>query len=307
MNLIEEHPRVLVALATEKSANELLPALLEGGFRLHRVTSGRSALEQAANLQPDLILLDTTLPDLPVVEIARTLLAGHRVSTTTPVLFVTAEPPTFEQRLDPVRAGARDCVGPWMEGEALRQLCRALVEAKREADRGAAESLFDPATGLYSWQGLVRRARELGSLATRQHQGLACVVFNVAVPGDSAEVRAATAVRCARDAQEAVRLCDAVGRPGNSEFAVLAPATDAAGAVGLAARLAVPIRSAAASALALPTAEVEVRAGYEAVANLAYTPIDPATLLLRAGTALRTGEAEPRRSWLRHFVERDRA
>lgn len=302
----EEQPRLLVAAPADQTANALLPLLVEGGFRLERVTDGRSVLEEASRFQPDLILLDERLPDLSAIDVTRALAAG-RMSFTAPVLLVTAQAPTPKERIGPVRAGARDWIGPWIEPHTLRQLCQAHVDAKREAEEGSAANLVDLSTNLYSWQGLVRRARELGALATRQHQGLACLVFALETRDDPEPRLSEAAVTCALEAQKIVRLCDAVGRPGNSEFAVVAPATTADGAVGLASRLAVPLRAVAANQLGRVPDQIQLRAGYEAVANFAYDPVDPATLLLRAGTALRTGAAEPQRLWLRRFADRDKA
>lgn len=302
----EEQPRLLVAAPADQTASALLPLLLEGGFRLERVMDGRSVLEEASKFQPDLILLDERLPDLSATDVIRALATG-RMSFTAPVLLVTARAPTPKERIGPVRAGASDWIGPWIEPDTLRQLCQAHVDAKREAEHGGAENLVDLTTNLYSWQGLVRRARELGALATRQHQALACLVFALETRDDSAPRLSDAAVTCALEAQKIVRLCDAVGRPGDSEFAVVAPATTADGAVGLALRLAVPLRAIAANQLGRVPEQIQLRAGYEAVANFAYDPVDPATLLLRAGTALRTGAAEPQRLWLRRFADRDKA
>lgn len=279
--------------------------MLEADFQLQRVPSGRAALEDASHLQPDLVLLDSALADMTAAQVCEALLTRHRVSPSTPVLFVTPDPPTFRERVVLVRAGARDGVGPWMEPDAVRELCRAYVDAKRDLDQGASNSLFDAATGLYTWQGLVRRAREFGALAARQHLGLACIVFALDLPPDADTRGTAAVLRSARGVQQAVRLSDAVGRPGNEEFAVLASATDDEGAVGLAARLAIPARAAAAEAVGLDPDTVTVRAGYDAVANFAYKPADPATMLLRAGMALRTGKPEARQRWLRRYVERD--
>lgn len=300
----QDRPRVLVANSTAQSASAPLCAVLAEMFQLHRVSSGRAALEQAPNLQPDLILLDGDLSDLPVAEVTRALLVDRRVSSSTPVLFVTPDPPTFEQRLEKVRAGARTCVGPWVEPEALRALCRAYVEAKHDADRGAADNLFDPVTDLYNWQGLIRRARELGALAMRQHQAMACLVFAVELREVSAAKRGAAVLQCALSARQSVRLSDAVGQPGDAQFAILVPLTEARGVVGLANRLIEPLRISGAKAVDFDPGDIVVLAGYDAVANLAYEPLDPVTLLLRAGMALRSGDAEPKRPWLRRFVPR---
>jgi len=44
-----------------------------------------------------------------------------------------------------------------------------------------------------------------------------------------------------------------------------------------------------------------LRAGYDAVDNLTYSPIDPFELLTRAAAAVRTGIPEPSSPWVRRF------
>lgn len=297
---------VLLAGAAEHAAVGPLAKVLETEFTLTRVATGASALEQASNLQPDLVLVDTALPDLTAPMVCQALFAEHRISTTTPVLFFAPAPPTFEQRLMLLRAGARDSIGLWLPPGDVARLCRAYVDAKREIDQTATENLFDPVTGLYSWQGLVRRARELGALMARQRHGLSCVIFAIDLPPTTQSRHALVATRSAQEVRETLRLSDTVGRPGNAEFAVLAPGTDAGGAVGLAVRLARPARAAVARELGIDPDAVIVRAGYATAINLAYKPEDPATLLLRAGSALYAGTPTPQHAWLRGFVEQPR-
>ena len=76
-----------------------------------------------------------------------------------------------------------------------------------------------------------------------------------------------------------------IGRLGPTEFAALAPGTDALGAQRLAARLAASLEGGT-------PRPVAVRCGYEAVANAGDAPLDPLDLLVRASGALRTGKAE---------------
>src|SRR5256885_427095 len=141
---------------------------------------------------------------------------------------------------------------------------------------------------------LARRARELGALMSRARGGLACVVF--ALDADPADPKAGSIV------VRRARVSDVVGALSPTEFAVLAPSTDHAGAVKLAQRIGAALlevigangSSAAARALQI---------GYDAVPNLKYSPIDPVALLLRATTAVRTGTPEPGCSWMRRFDE----
>jgi DNA-binding response OmpR family regulator len=60
--------------------------LKKDGFTVEAVGDGRSALESARNLKPDLIILDIMLPEMDGFEVARVL----RKEMTTPILMLTA-------------------------------------------------------------------------------------------------------------------------------------------------------------------------------------------------------------------------
>ncbi len=153
---------------------------------------------------------------------------------------------------------------------------------------------MDPTTGLHSRSGLARRARELGALMSRNRGALACVVF--AVEAEPADPKTGSLVA------QSARLSDVVGALGPAEFAVLAPGTDDVGAVKLAERVGGTLREAIRGPgprASWPT----LRIGYDAVANLKYSPIDPVALLSRAAAAVRMGKPEPDRPWVRRFAD----
>ena len=93
------------------------------------------------------------------------------------------------------------------------------------------------------------------------------------------------------------RLSDIVGRLGPSHFLIVAPATGSAGAARLARRFATGFRPAIAQSLP-PDAHARVRAGFTALPNLAYSPVDPTDILARAAVALRDGELSADFEWL---------
>ena len=82
------------------------------------------------------------------------------------------------------------------------------------------------------------------------------------------------------------RSSDAIGRLGQSEFAVIAPATGTEGALRLVRRLGGSIES---SPIPVRGGErsLRVQAGYCAVPDFAESTVDAVELLLRATTALR--------------------
>ena len=93
------------------------------------------------------------------------------------------------------------------------------------------------------------------------------------------------------------RRSDAIGRVGPGEFAVIAPGTDRGGAVLLAERLARAVARASGEGTRAPG----LRAGYDAVANARYTPIEPKNLLARATTALRAAKGQGGPNWIQGF------
>jgi GGDEF domain-containing protein len=89
-----------------------------------------------------------------------------------------------------------------------------------------------------------------------------------------------------------------MGGLGIAEFALLASATSPPGAEKMARRLLQVVESAAPRPAGVPP--LRVRAGYEAVADVHATPIEPAMLLEHASTALHeaaTGNGERIRAY----------
>jgi predicted signal transduction protein with EAL and GGDEF domain len=140
-------------------------------------------------------------------------------------------------------------------------------------------------------RGLARRAHEIGADAFRRRDPLACVVFAPEVEGGKgAESPDVEVQRIAEEIGQLLkrvgRSSDAIGRLGQSEFAVIAPATDTEGALRLVRRLGGSIESAP-----IPVRGGErflrMQAGYCAVPDFAESTVDAVELLLRATTALR--------------------
>src|SRR5438093_3609946 len=225
-----------------QEATRWLRSLLEGGgYAVLQERSGQHALERARTTEPDVILVDAELPDMPGVELCRTLRADPRVSSSTPILLMIREAATRAQRLGALRAGAWECIAPPHDADEILLKIGAYVHAKLDADRARTEGLLDAATGLYNRQGLARRARELGSQAFREHGPLACIVLalDVEPPEPGAAPQQGTSLSPYVQAiKSAARLSDVIGRLSATEFAVLAPGTDAGGARRFAERLA---------------------------------------------------------------------
>jgi PleD family two-component response regulator len=253
-----------------------------------RAYTGQQALERARTSQPDLIILDAQMPDMHGFDVCRTLRNDSRFSATTPIVITTSGPSGRTQRLEAYRAGAWEFLGQPLDGEALLLKLNTFLQSKREVDSLREENLLDPGSGLYNMRGLSRRAREIGAEAFRRRDPVACVVFS---PDSEEEEPEEEEVRRMTDQlallfRQSGRASDAIGRLGQSEYGVIAPATGPEAAVRLVRRLGGAIES---SPIPVRGGErtLKLRAGYCAVPDFAESSVDAVELLLRATTALR--------------------
>jgi len=226
---------------------------------------------------PDLIVLDDSLPDIDPFDASRALRDDPRVGSGVPILLVTAGKPTTAEHHAALRAGIWEYVAHPFHAEELGGRLDSYLHWKLEGARARNGDDLADATGLYTVRGLALRAQELTLQAFHHAASLACV----ALAGVDGELLAGVL-------RAGGRRSDAIGRVGPGEFAVVAPGTDRAGAVLLAERV----------ARAVPG----LRAGYDAVTNARYTPIDPKNLLGRATSALRVAKTDDGGAgWIRAF------
>ena len=284
-------PLVLIANDQEWSARSLESILGPNGYSVVRAYTGQQALERARSSQPDLIILDAQMPDMHGFEVCRTLRSDPRFSATTPIVITTSGPSGRTQRLEAYRAGAWEFLGQPLDGEALLLKLNTFLQSKREVDALREENLLDPGTGLYNMRGLSRRAREIGAEAFRRRDPIACVVFAPDADEDEADRQEDEDTRRMADQvallfRQAGRASDAIGRLGQSEYGVIAPATGPDAAIRMVRRLGGVIES---SPIPVRGGEktLRLRAGYCAVPDFAESSVDAVELLLRATTALR--------------------
>src|SRR5213596_654605 len=283
-------PLILIAAIPEHS----LASVFQGRhYAVVQVHTATLAAEWVRDVRPDTIIIDAELPDMSGIDACRLLHSDPRIGHTVPTLILAPNKPTPEQRVAALRAGVWDFLLYPPDREELSLSLDTYLQAKRNIDVALA-GLMDPATGLHTRPALARRARELGALMSRARGGLACVVF--ALEAGPADPKAGSLL--ARSA----RVSDVVGALSPTEFAVLAPGTDQAGAVKLAQRIGGALRDVVGASGSSAAARA-LQIGYDAVPNLKYSPIDPVALLLRATTAVRTGTPEPGCSWMRRFDE----
>src|SRR5438105_10951068 len=286
-------PQLLIASHNHGAGSELLQLAERRGYAVRRAHSGAQALEQAHAAPPDLVVLNESLTDMDAFTATRALRDDDHVGPGTPLLLISAQRPSSPQHHTALRAGVWEFLRHPFNAEEVAAKLDTYVLLKLDSDRARRETSIADAAGFYTVRGLALRAQELTLQAFHHAQPLACVALaSVTTAGQNA-----VAVDLLADVlRGTARRSDAIGRVGPEEFAVIAPGTDRAGAVLLAERLARAVQAAARDG-GVPA----LRAGYDAVTNARYTPIEPKNLLGRATSALRVAKTDGTSGWIKAF------
>jgi two-component system, OmpR family, response regulator len=124
----EQRPARVLVVDDEESITQLVSTVLRyEGFEVQCAADGRSAVSQAQEFRPDLVVLDVMLPDWDGFEVYRRLSAE---SAQLPVLFLTARDAPAD-RVHGLTLGADDYVGKPFSLEELVARVRAVLRRTR--------------------------------------------------------------------------------------------------------------------------------------------------------------------------------
>ena len=124
-------PTVLIVDDTPANLAVLVDHLESSGARVVVAQDGEEALERAALVLPDLVLLDVRMPGLDGYETCRRLKASERTADT-PVIFMSAHEDIAET-LRAFEAGGVDCIAkPLHLGETLARIRTHLQWSMRQ-------------------------------------------------------------------------------------------------------------------------------------------------------------------------------
>ena len=117
----------------EPVARMLLRRILEpAGYRVTEAATGLEALDATREEQPDLLILDISMPDMDGVEICR-IVKNELATHLTPIIHVTGST-VREERLRALEAGSDEFVGKPFDIEELLIRVRSLLRTKRVTD-----------------------------------------------------------------------------------------------------------------------------------------------------------------------------
>ncbi len=144
---MSQEARPIVLIVDDEPTNvRVLAEVLEGMAELRFATDGQRALELAASLPADLILLDVAMPGIDGFEVLQRLKAAPE-TISTPVIFVTALDALVDEERG-LTLGAVDYIAKPISPPIVRARVRTHLELKRQRDLLERHALLDALTGV---------------------------------------------------------------------------------------------------------------------------------------------------------------
>lgn len=280
-------PRALIGFTDEWMRRSMETVFQEKGYQVTRTGSGKEALRLARRGGFDALMVDERLEHLSGIDVCIALRDDPLFDHATPIVIVSSAHSTLPSRTAAYAAGAWEYCHQPVDVDGLFLKLATFLRARRELAEHQAKSLMDPSSGLYTEFGLQQLAEQLEARAVRNHEAIACLAFSSDSSAQEHNASSDTDSTAFSDLANAVRgqarRSDVVAKKGESQLALLAPDTDAAGARLLVARLQ---REIDASRRRGRGSMVRLRAGICAVSDLANANIDVHELVHRAESAL---------------------
>src|SRR3990170_381287 len=121
-------PETILVVEDEPALRDTLAYnLKKDGFTVEAVGDGRSALESARRLKPDLIVLDLMLPEIDGFEVCRIL----RKEMITPILMLTARDDEID-RVVGLEVGADDYLTKRLHSNRRSMICSSSLRNTRD-------------------------------------------------------------------------------------------------------------------------------------------------------------------------------
>ena len=119
-------PYVVLAVDDEPFNLEILEEILSDGYQFHSAMSGPECLDVVGNLQPSVILLDVSMPNMDGYEVCRRL-KNNPQHKDIPVMFVSARG-ALDERIEGYNAGGEDYIVKPFAREELEAKLRGLFK-----------------------------------------------------------------------------------------------------------------------------------------------------------------------------------
>lgn len=281
--------RILLVDDEPLNIQALRQALL-GQYELFFATDGEQALESAAKLLPDLILLDVVMPGGPDGLQVCQRLKSEPATADIPVIFITGQS-SPEEETNGLEAGAVDFISKPVNPSILRARVRTQLTLKTQSDQLREMAFLDGLTGVLNRRRFDELLDHEWRLALRHERPLSILLIDVDhfkkyndhyghQAGDGALQAVAQSLKTSMRRHQ-----DILARYGGEEFVSLQPSTPLDDAMATAEYLREQVQALALPHEASPTLDV-VTVTIGVATEIPEADRDPAQLLKTADECL---------------------
>lgn len=238
----EQEEKQTVLIVDDAISNiKMLGEILSEECNVVFATSGKSALQQAEKLLPDLILLDIVMPEMDGYEVCR-LLRQNRQTNEIPIIFVTALDNITDEEKG-LEMGAIDYISKPFHPPIVKMRIRNHLELVRHRTRLKLLSTIDGLTGIANRRRFDDLFLKEWSRAQREKEAISILLIDIDnfkkyndmyghLQGDECLRTVAHALNTASKRQT-----DVMARYGGEEFVAVLPKTTLDGAKQFAQKL----------------------------------------------------------------------
>lgn len=284
-------PHVLIVDDDPDKLELLQFALNRAGYEVRTARDGEEGLVAVASFEPDLVISDVMMPRVDGYELARRIRENPQTRFI-PIILQTAAGSRAEDQLLGSEVGALGFITDPTDLNLLLARARTLLDFKAYLDTCEEQASTDHLTGLANRRRFERQLEREVARTTRHGRPFCLVTLDIDnfkqvndTHGHEAGDEAIKSI--ARVLQQGTRGVDLAARVGGEEFAVILTETNLEGAVEVAERL----------RLALKTIEIRAVGQIAASFGVAECPLHARSgraLLARADAALYEGKRQGR-------------
>jgi PleD family two-component response regulator len=276
---------VLLVGQADARRRSLSHELESTGYEVLHTDTAEHAIDVAHSGRPDAVIISDSLEAMTPVELCRRLTGSPRFNAATPVIMTSIGTLTRADRIEAFSAGVWAMCAEPVDGALFLLKLQTYIRARYVGRRLREASVYDNTAGLYTFDGLLLRARELGAVAMRRREALACIAI---IPADASERQSTSQdsekmQRVAAAFRRTIRGSDVIGRLGSAALGVIAPATTESGAYELLRRVSASLNEPGDPLAAASRIE---HSSISATADLRSSPVGAVEMLLQAVSGL---------------------